>query len=141
MVAARIADMPPGARTDFSQKWDKLSQAQAAEIVNVSTRSVSNAKVVQERDAPELVAAVGGRGCMTPRIARCPTARTGGRKGGRARARIGNSTSARPSGGVWSSQQERGLFPHRRTPGGVGGLLGRGKAESTTAPRGAVQVP
>jgi len=57
MVAARIADMKQGARTDIPQIRGK-SQPEAAELLNVGVRSVQDAKKVIERGAPELAAAV-----------------------------------------------------------------------------------
>ncbi|MHB1239854.1 MAG: DUF551 domain-containing protein [Gammaproteobacteria bacterium] len=60
MVAAKIANMRQGERTDLrpSANLRKVSQKQAAELLNVSDRSVSNARKVQERGAPALVEAV-----------------------------------------------------------------------------------
>lgn len=57
MVAARIANMRQGARTDLSPIGEK-SQADAAMILNVGKRSVERARTVQERAAPEVVEAV-----------------------------------------------------------------------------------
>lgn len=60
MVAAKIANMRQGERTDLrpSANLRKVSQKKAAELLNVSDRSVSNARRVQERGAPALVEAV-----------------------------------------------------------------------------------
>lgn len=57
MVAAKIATTKQGARTDLVETSTK-SQAQAAEMLNVSRESVVAAKKVLDRGAPELVAAV-----------------------------------------------------------------------------------
>jgi N6-adenosine-specific RNA methylase IME4 len=59
MVAAKLASLPQGARTDLAQICAR-SQPEAAEILNVSRRSVQDAKVVIARGAPELNAAVNG---------------------------------------------------------------------------------
>lgn len=62
-VAAKLANMKPG-NPDFSNSANlpdsapALSQAQAADMLNVSERSVRTAKAVIEQGAPELVAAV-----------------------------------------------------------------------------------
>jgi hypothetical protein len=57
MVAARLANMPQGARTDLVQICTK-SRAEAAELLNVSTRAVASARTVQRGGIAELVAAV-----------------------------------------------------------------------------------
>lgn len=57
MVAARIANMRQGARTDLAQICAR-SQSQAAELLNVSRRAVQHADVVMDGGAPELVKAV-----------------------------------------------------------------------------------
>jgi ParB-like chromosome segregation protein Spo0J len=57
MIAARLATMAQGARTDLSPIGEK-SQAQAAELLNVGKRSVERAKKVREHGTPELQAAV-----------------------------------------------------------------------------------
>ena len=56
MVAAKLANMPQGARTDRepSANLQKVSQSKAAKLLNVSLRSVADAKKVIERGAPEL---------------------------------------------------------------------------------------
>lgn len=62
-VAAKLANMKPG-NPDFSNPANlpdsapAVSQAQAADMLNVSERSVRTAKAVMEQGAPELVAAV-----------------------------------------------------------------------------------
>jgi hypothetical protein len=61
IIAAKIANMRQGARTDLkpSDTGPKvISQTKAAEMLDVSTRSVRDAKAVINRGAPELVAAV-----------------------------------------------------------------------------------
>ncbi len=61
MVAARIATLPNGVRTDrqgASIDAPTRSQPEAAALLNVSRPSVQRARVVLERAAPELVAAV-----------------------------------------------------------------------------------
>jgi N6-adenosine-specific RNA methylase IME4 len=57
IVAAKLANMKQGARTDISPIGEK-SQAQAAEILNVGKRSLERAKTVIDEGAPELVEAV-----------------------------------------------------------------------------------
>lgn len=57
MVAARIATMRRGERTDLAS-IDAKSDAQAAEMLNVSEPSVERAKKVQRDGVPELVNAV-----------------------------------------------------------------------------------
>jgi N6-adenosine-specific RNA methylase IME4/ParB-like chromosome segregation protein Spo0J len=57
MSAARLADMPQGARTDLS-KNGATSQADAAALLNVSRHSVQNATKVLADGAIEVVAAV-----------------------------------------------------------------------------------
>jgi N6-adenosine-specific RNA methylase IME4 len=57
MVAARLANMPQGARTDLAS-IDAMSQAQAAEMLNVSRPSVQRARDVIDHGATDLVAAV-----------------------------------------------------------------------------------
>jgi hypothetical protein len=56
-VAAEIADMKQGARTDLAQKC-ATSQGAAGELLGVSRRSVQAAKKVKDRGAPELIDAV-----------------------------------------------------------------------------------
>lgn len=62
MVAAKLANLENGGdrRTqDFkSQIREVISQPQAAELLNVSPRSVSAAKKVLKEAAPEVIAAV-----------------------------------------------------------------------------------
>lgn len=56
MVAAKIADMGSGARTDIpTANLQEVSRAAAAEMLNVSERSVNSAKKVQRDGASELV--------------------------------------------------------------------------------------
>jgi ParB-like chromosome segregation protein Spo0J len=59
-VAAKIANMRQGERTDLepSANLPKVGQAAAADLLNVSTRSVTNATKVFADGAPELVNAV-----------------------------------------------------------------------------------
>ncbi len=57
LVAAKLATMRQGARTDLSPIGEK-SQAEAAHLLNVSKRSVERAGVVLDTGTPELVAAV-----------------------------------------------------------------------------------
>ncbi len=62
MVAARIANLPPGRPALWNsanlQSLSRVKQPDAADMVSVSTRSVSSAKKVIDQGAPELVAAV-----------------------------------------------------------------------------------
>ena len=57
MVAAKIATMQQGARTDI-RSIDLKSQTQAAEMLNVSVPSVKRAKKVRESGDASLIAAV-----------------------------------------------------------------------------------
>lgn len=57
MIAARLATMKQGTRTDLAPIGAK-SQSDVASLLNVARRSVQRARTVQERGAPELVAAV-----------------------------------------------------------------------------------
>lgn len=57
MVAARLANMRQGARTDLSPIGEK-SQADAAALLNVGKRSVERARSVIDKGSPELVHAV-----------------------------------------------------------------------------------
>jgi N6-adenosine-specific RNA methylase IME4 len=57
MIAAKLATMKQGARTDLSPIGE-MSQASAAELLNVGKRSVERAAEVRESGAPELVRAV-----------------------------------------------------------------------------------
>ena len=69
-VAGRVANMTQGARTDLepSANLQKVSQAEAAEMFNVSTRSVASAAKVQSEAQPEVVAAM-DQGCMSVSLA------------------------------------------------------------------------
>ncbi len=58
MVAAKIANMQQGERTDLSQICETLSQPQAAKLLNVSPRAVSSAKKVQASGDASLIADV-----------------------------------------------------------------------------------
>lgn len=58
MVAAKVANMRQGERTDLSPIGEKISQEQAAAMLNVSKRNVERAAKVQAHGAPELVSAV-----------------------------------------------------------------------------------
>jgi N6-adenosine-specific RNA methylase IME4 len=60
MVAARLANMRQGARTDLqpSANLPEVSQAQAAKKLNVSERSVRSAVAVRDHATPELIQAV-----------------------------------------------------------------------------------
>ena len=63
LVAARVATMRQGERTDLAEpsaRLRKVSQGDAARIANVSDRSVTTARDVLEHGAAELVAAVDG---------------------------------------------------------------------------------
>ena len=57
IVAAKLATLRQGARTDLSPIGE-MSQAQAAELLNVGKRSVERAKIVLNEGTPELVQAV-----------------------------------------------------------------------------------
>lgn len=59
-VAAKLANMPLGGAQYRSAnlQTDQISQADAANLLNVSTRSVASAKKVIEEAAPELVQAM-----------------------------------------------------------------------------------
>jgi N6-adenosine-specific RNA methylase IME4 len=62
MIAARLANMSEGrpwpSKDNSANLPSCVSQRRAGELVNVSTRSVTNASVVLDRGAPELVRAV-----------------------------------------------------------------------------------
>ena len=60
MVAAKLANMPLGgaAYRSANLQTDQVSQSKAAELLNVSTRTVANAKRVTEDATPELMQAV-----------------------------------------------------------------------------------
>jgi len=70
MVAAKVANMSQGERTDIepSANLQKVSQSQAADLLNVSPRSVATAKTVLESAKPETVKAVEA-GEMAPSLA------------------------------------------------------------------------
>jgi hypothetical protein len=78
MVAARMATMVRGARTDLAQIC-AMSQEEAAALVGVSERSLQKAKKVQAEAVAELTEA---GGCRTGRRRKCwalatkPSART-----------------------------------------------------------------
>ncbi|MDQ4119913.1 MAG: ParB N-terminal domain-containing protein [Acidobacteriota bacterium] len=55
MVAAKLANMRQGERTDISQICERLSQSDAAELLNVSPRSVFAANSVIKNGVMELV--------------------------------------------------------------------------------------
>lgn len=57
MIAAKLATMPQGARTDLVQICTK-SSAEAGQFLNVSERSVKSAKKVQSKGVPGLIKAV-----------------------------------------------------------------------------------
>ena len=59
MVAAKMANMPQGERTDLepSANLQKVSQADAAALLNVSTRSVAAAVKIRASAVPEVVRA------------------------------------------------------------------------------------
>lgn len=59
MVAARIANLPPG-RPGKAANLPGIAQAEAAERLQISERSVRDAKKVQEEGSPFLVTAVDG---------------------------------------------------------------------------------
>jgi hypothetical protein len=58
MIAARLATMRQGERTDLVEISTKLSQEQAAELVHVSRETVVAAKKILQDGAPELAQAV-----------------------------------------------------------------------------------
>jgi len=59
MIAARIATLPHGVRSDrVDRSIDLSTQTQAAQLLNVSTPSVKRARVVLNEGTPELIAAV-----------------------------------------------------------------------------------
>jgi hypothetical protein len=60
MVAAKLANMDQGERTDLepSANLQKVSQTKAAELLNVSTRTVAAAAKVKDEGTDELVQAV-----------------------------------------------------------------------------------
>jgi len=60
MVAARVANMRQGTRTDLEPcaNLRKVSQPQAAEMLNVSERSVQHAAKIEREAIPEVTKAV-----------------------------------------------------------------------------------
>jgi N6-adenosine-specific RNA methylase IME4 len=60
MVAAKLATMRQGERTDLepSENLPKVSQEEAATLLNISDRTLRYAKAVQERGADDLIRAV-----------------------------------------------------------------------------------
>jgi len=73
MIAARIANMRQGERTDLepSATWQKVSQDQAAKMMGVSVRSVSRGRYILDRGTPEEIeAATEGREDPGPLAAR-----------------------------------------------------------------------
>jgi hypothetical protein len=58
LIAARLATMRQGERTDLPQFCGRLSQAQVASLLNVSERSVSDAVKVLNEASPEILRAV-----------------------------------------------------------------------------------
>jgi ParB-like chromosome segregation protein Spo0J len=60
MVAAKIATMRQGERTDVapSANLQKVSQSKAADLVNISVRTLADAKKVQAEAQPEVIRAV-----------------------------------------------------------------------------------
>jgi hypothetical protein len=60
MVAAKIANMRQGERTDRqpAQNFGKVSQAQASEMLNISDETLRYAKKVQAEAQPEVITAV-----------------------------------------------------------------------------------
>lgn len=57
MVAARLANMKQGARTDIVE-ISTMSQTNASELLNVSRESVISAKKVLDQGSPELIAKI-----------------------------------------------------------------------------------
>ena len=58
MIAAKLATMRQGERTDLPSIDGMLSQADAAKLLNVSTKSVERAASVRREGSPELVSAL-----------------------------------------------------------------------------------
>jgi ParB-like chromosome segregation protein Spo0J len=58
MVAERIANLPEGRRANNSANLQSFSQSEAAELLNVSTRSVATAHKVRTEAQPEVIQAV-----------------------------------------------------------------------------------
>ena len=60
MVAAKLANMKSGTRTDLEPSAERreVSISQAAQMLKTSKKSVERAKSVQKHGEPELVAAV-----------------------------------------------------------------------------------
>jgi hypothetical protein len=61
MVAARLANMPQGARTDLPSFEGKLSQTDAAKALNVSVASLQRAKAVLDSGDEQLIRQVDAR--------------------------------------------------------------------------------
>ena len=63
MVAAKLANMGQGHRTDIepSANLQNVSQSHAAELLNVSTRTVATASKVRDDAPAEVVRAATGR--------------------------------------------------------------------------------
>jgi hypothetical protein len=55
LIAARLANMPRGARTDRGKRLDSISTLRASQLLNTRARTVSNAKVVRDNGVSELV--------------------------------------------------------------------------------------
>jgi len=55
IVAAKIATMKQGERTDLSPNGEKLSQGEAADLLNVGKRTVERANEVIKAGTPELI--------------------------------------------------------------------------------------
>ncbi|MGE0290390.1 MAG: MT-A70 family methyltransferase [Bradyrhizobium sp.] len=58
MVAAKLAKLPKGVNQHTAASANLPTQTQAADMLNVSERTLRTAKVVEEHGSPELVAAV-----------------------------------------------------------------------------------
>ena len=58
MIAARLADMRPGTRTDLGEISPRLGRDQAAALFNVNPTTVSDAHKIQQAGIPELSQAV-----------------------------------------------------------------------------------
>ena len=58
MVAAKIANMRQGERTDLASIEARLSQEDAADLLSVGRASVQRARQVLDEGAPELIQAV-----------------------------------------------------------------------------------
>jgi hypothetical protein len=57
MIAAKLANMPSGTRTDLqpTANLQEVSRAEAAKMFNVSERTVNTAKKVEQNAIPELI--------------------------------------------------------------------------------------